>query len=276
MTHPMRFFKMREDSILKSLIIFLAALTYQGSQGQTSSITAPFSTPISCQKHVETFLNNEFSGIPISWERVIDEDSQTQVYRASRELGHWYELQISEQKAPRLFYLSAKHNKDYEWNKKTCALTEREGRGLLFKEQAEGYSFPSLESPENFFTDADLKKVVASGKSGIIYVWSPRMVYSVTEFRVFRDVAKKLKIDFIPVLDPFVSDVEARGAAKSVQAEFKGRRLASVDLYMRSSTLHFPTVFVYGSGKINSKRVIGVLPPEGLKMTIREWLKELN
>lgn len=260
---------MREDSILKSLIIFLAALSYQSAYGQVSFIPKPFGPSTPCQKQVEKFLKNEFSGNLISWERVIDEDSQTQVYRASRDLGHWYELQISAASAPKVFYLSEKQNKDFVWNKKTCALSQSEGRGLMFNEQ-------TGIAQDSSFTDADLQKAISSGKSGIIYVWSPRMVYSVTEFRVFRDVAKKLKVDFIPVLDPSVSDGEARSAAKSVQAEFKGRRLASVDLYMRNSTLHFPTVFVYGNGKINSRRVVGVLPPEGLEITLKQWMKELN
>lgn len=260
---------------MKSLFLILAVLSYQSAQGQTLLIPTPFRAPIPCQKQVSAFLKNEFSKDGIQWERVVDQDSQTQVYRASRDLGHWYELQVSEKNPPKIFYISSKLNKNFEWNKKTCAMTQSEGRGLMFKQETAG-ARPADSAPESFFTDSDLKNLVASGKSGVIYVWSPRMVYSVTEFRVFRDVAKKLNIEFVPVLDPFVHESEARGAAKSVQAEFKGRRLASVDLYMRNSTLHFPTVFVYGNGKINSRRVIGVLPPEGLEITFKEWLKELN
>lgn len=230
----------------------------------------PAGKKVLCEKSLLEKINSEFSSVTPKWSREVDTNSVTSTFRASRDIGEWYELQISDIDAPKLIYLSDKKTKDFVWDSKTCKFETVEGAGLvLFKQDK--------KHPVDSFTDADLKKILAKkSNKGIIYVWSPRMVYSVTEFRMFRDVAKKKKIEFTAVLDPVVDVKEAAAAAKKVHADFRGRKMASVDLYMRNATLHFPTVYVYANGKVNSHRLIGVLPAAGLSMSIDKWMEELK
>ncbi|HEY1079181.1 MAG TPA: hypothetical protein VGE46_03755, partial [Bdellovibrio sp.] len=69
---------------------------------------------------------------------------------------------------------------------------------------------------------------------------------------------------------------EAKAAAKKINVDFKGRKLASVDLYMMEGTLHYPSVFVFGNGKINPHRMIGVLPAETLSQYIDTYMGEIK
>lgn len=224
---------------------------------------------ILCESSLKEKLEIEFSHQSPNWNREVDAEAMTMTFRAAKKIGEWYELQISESAAPKLLYFSANKTKDFLWNADTCQFTTIEGRGLVLFHQEKNY-------PIDSFTDQDLEKLLARKSRGIIYVWSPHMVFSFTEFRTFRDVAKKKHLEFIPVLDPSAGVREAAAAAKKVHAEFKGRKLASVDLYMRNATLHFPTVFVFANGKINTHRLIGILPKKGLAQGIDQWMEELK
>lgn len=225
---------------------------------------------IACEKNVRETIQAEFAGKSPRWTRVIDADSMTKSFRAPKQTGQWYELHLSERNETKLFYISSEKSKDSIWNSKSCAKPEiREGSGLVLFEQ-------DKKRPINSFTDKDLAKLLDGKAKGIIYLWSPKMAYSMTEFRLFRDVAKKKNIEFIPVLDPSVDFKEAKAAAKKIDVDFKGRKLASIDLYMMEGTLHYPSVFVFGNGKINPHRMIGVLPAETLSRYIDQYMGEIS
>ena len=269
---------------MKLYVLLLMAVAFKAQAASPILPEVPFKK-IPCEKNVSEFLKTEFAGTTPDWNREIDADSMTRTYRASKKTGQWYELNISEKEAPKLYYISADESKDYTWDTKSCSQQVAKHGGLvLFKNDKK----KKVES----FTDKDLEKLLAGKTSGIIYLWSPHMVYSMTEFRVFRDVAKAKGIEFIPVLDPAVDINEAKAAFKKIpvdinsrklasseiktKLEFSGRKLASVDLYMRNGTTHFPSTFVYANGKLNPRRLIGVFGAEGLAQNIDVWMGELK
>lgn len=254
---------------MKFYVLIAMAIASKAYSANAVLPEVPFKK-IPCEKYVVETVQAEFAGKNPEWHRVIDADSMTKTFRAAKKTGQWYELHIAERNEAKLFYISSEKSKDYIWNTKSCAKPEvREGRGLVLFEQ-------DKKRPIDSFTDQDLAKLLETKAKGIIYLWSPKMVYSMTEFRLFRDVAKKKNLDFIAVLDPSVDLKEAKAAAKKINVDFKGRKLASVDLYMMEGTLHYPSVFVFGNGKINPHRMIGVLPAETLSQYIDTYMGEIK
>jgi len=233
-----------------------------------------------CQKEVLTQLKNFFPTTP-QWDRVADVSFDTQAFRASNEVGEWYELHVAEKDMPSVTFFSTAKMAEYKWDDK-CHMTKAPGPGFEFFKQ-------NKKHPIENFSDADLKRVLKTNKKGVIYIWSPRMVYSVTEFTRFKTQIEKKGFEFIPVLDHAVAADEAMAALKKAGVEFKVRtaanvrepssvdyykRLNSVELYMRNANLHFPTLFVYGNGKLQSRRIVGVMTNEGIGKSIDEIMEE--
>lgn len=235
--------------------------------------------PPLCDQQVQSHLQTIFSpGTSPHWSRVVDPDFETTAYRVSTHIGEWYELHVSEGKAPQLLTFSPESTHQISWNEKDCHKDDLAQKPLQI--------FSQEKDPEALaFTDADLKKLLSSGKKGMIYMWSPHMVYSVEQSENYAAVARKKKMEFTAVLDPMVPVAEAAAAMKTQKKAVVGsrriasvsdlRKLNSIDLYMREATLHFPTVFVYKNGKIHPHRIIGVLTPQGLSNAVDQWLEEI-
>lgn len=141
------------------------------------------------------------------------------------------------------------------------------------------------------FNDFDFEKILSEKKTAMIYLWSPRMVYSVSEFTRMRALAEKRNMEFVPVLDPMADSQEAKEAMKKAGVDFQMktaalqrepssinlyRKLNSVELFMRNGTLHFPTVFVTANGKIHSRRLIGVLTNDDLNSSLDQMTGDLK
>jgi hypothetical protein len=237
-----------------------------------------------CKAEVQKELEKVFSGKNPEWERTVDPSFDTQAFRTSTvKTGEWYELQIAEKDTPKLFFYSAAKSSVSSWNK-TCKAATTNKPGLeLFK--AAGMDKSEI------YSDAELAKLMSDKRTALIYVWSPRMVYSVTEFTRMRALAEKRKMEFVPVLDPLVDVSEARAAIKKAGIDFKIRsannlrepssiamykRMNSVDLYMRNATLHFPTVFLVANGKMHSHRIVGVMTNDGMNASLDEMMGELK
>lgn len=220
-----------------------------------------------CRPQVDIQLERSLGNAIPQWNRVADANFETKVFRSPVEkVGEWLELRLAGKKSPELFVLSRDKMIEYSWLS-TCETVSKILPPLeLFKK----------DGLAEAFTDADLEALLKSKKKGVLYLWSPNMTYSVTEFRLFRDVAKKRKMEFIPILDHQAKFVDAKAAAKVVGVDVSGRKLASVDLYMRHGTLHFPTVFVFANGKIHQKRIVGILTATDFDKMLGEWLKELE
>lgn len=241
-------------------------------------------TDYKCKSELQTELTKLFVGKDPAWDRTVDPSFDTQAFRTSMsKVGEWYELQITEMGMPKLLFYSSEKIFTWTWNK-TCKTVKIKGPGLEFFKSAAG-------SKNEIFDDADLVKLMGDKKTAMIYMWSPRMVYSVTEFARLRALAEKRKIELIPVLDPMVDVKEARAALKKAGIDFQiktassqrepssvalYRRMNSVELYMRNGTLHFPTVFLTANGKMHARRLVGVLTNDDLNKSLEEMMGELK
>lgn len=241
-------------------------------------------TDYKCKTEVQTELEKIFAGKEPTWQRTADPSFDTQAFRApSAKVGEWYELQLTEKGSPKLQFYSSTKTATWNWSK-TCKPAHTKAPGLEIFKLASG-------TKDEMFGDSDLEKILAAKKTAMIYMWSPRMVYSVTEFTRMRGLAENRKMDFIPVLDPMVDVKEARAAMKKAGIDFQVKmassqrepssvalykRMNSVELYMRNGTLHFPTVFVTANGKVHPRRLVGVLTNTDLNTSMDEMIGELK
>lgn len=120
--------------------------------------------------------------------------------------------------------------------------------------------------PQNAFTDADLKKLLAQSarhhSSGIIYFWSPHMNYSVTGVKEMKKIAHDMHLEVTFLLDPKA----ALNLNKQVQREqnFPNaymRTVESRELLDRHIMLHFPSMVLYSNGKLMSHWLPGYKQP---------------
>jgi len=99
-------------------------------------------------------------------------------------------------------------------------------------------------------TDAALETLIASGVNGAIYVWSPHMPLSVDGYAAIRTAAERLGAVLIPVLDPAADRRYAAAAARRAGLpDDVLRPFRSVELTLRTMTVHAPTVLLFGDGR---------------------------
>lgn len=132
---------------------------------------------------------------------------------------------------------------------------------------------------QKYFTDASLKKRASGKKLSLIYVWSPKMIYSITEMSVAQNIAKKLKMDFVSVVDQSeeFNDTEKRKLASlgvaesSVQHSFLSQ---SNYLTYSNQVIHYPKIFLVGKNKISEEFIAGVMPEKIWMREIKAWSKD--
>lgn len=102
------------------------------------------------------------------------------------------------------------------------------------------------------FRDNDLQKLVDDKGSALVYAWSPHMALSVLHFAEAQQLAHKLNIEFVPLLDPEAdSEAAKKAAAAHSIPETALRRDATLELAMRGMHIHFPTSIVVSKGHIS-------------------------
>lgn len=144
------------------------------------------------------------------------------------------------------------------------------------------HSFQGDASVENdtakFFTDQNLEKLTQSKKTSMIYIWSPQMIYSMTEFKTAEKLAKSLKLNFVPVLDGEIpEDIDQRKLASinlDSESVAKSLKLQASYLMYSNMTFHYPKIFFAGSNKVSSKFIAGVMPEKIWKAELQKWSKE--
>ncbi len=264
------------------ILIAILPLIFSAQAATASYLPEDIYKNIKCQKELQSHLGSLFSKDP-KWERTVDTSFDTQAFRASEKIGEWYELRVTEGKPPAINFVSTKKGTEYSWSE-SCALATKTLSGFEFFKQ-------SKKNLIDNFSDEDLVQTLQTNKTGVIYVWSPRMVYSVTEFFRVRALVQKKGYEFIPVLDHSATVQEAKDAMKTLGGELKlhvaslqrepssvgpYKKLNSVELYMRNSSLHFPVIYMYSKGQLHPRRIVGVLTDKGLDLAMTEWLGELK
>ena len=225
--------------------------------------------PIKCSQQLEKILVKFDFVADAKWKKTDSISYANKAYKIeSKRIGHWVVIETNNDGVDLVTYESST-KKFYSIKNKDCkSVEEAVSEFKMYDEKIDKKSKP--------FTDNDLVKLIGQNKKGVLYIWSPRMVYSVNHSEDYFQLAKKNKFEFTSLLANDVSFNEADQALKTKKQKFSGRKLASVDLYMRDATLHYPTFLVYNNGQIHSKRIVGINTPEDFQNLINQYATELK
>lgn len=115
------------------------------------------------------------------------------------------------------------------------------------------------------FSDQELR-----GLSGhtLVYVWSPRMMYSVTNMQTASEAAAAAGLSFVALHDARVPENELPALAAA------SRALCSAHLIEREALRHFPSAFVVTSGGVHAYPIVGAMPLHAWVSSIDQRLKQ--
>jgi hypothetical protein len=100
-----------------------------------------------------------------------------------------------------------------------------------------------------FKSDKDIAEFMSKHKSGVIYVWSPRMTLSLRGISEIQKATKELKLALLVLLDKQVRDDELKELRKSLGLELT-TRVDSFEFRMRKIGQHYPAMLVFKDSKI--------------------------
>ena len=118
------------------------------------------------------------------------------------------------------------------------------------------------------FDDVILSKLALTSRPSLVYVWSPRMVLSVTQAHLAAEQAKTLGLQFVPVVDGRLPASEWQAALRKMASTpavdafvlSASEPLCSAQLIGKDAYLHFPTAFVLQNGQIHPQKLVGAMP----------------
>jgi hypothetical protein len=121
------------------------------------------------------------------------------------------------------------------------------------------------------FDDESLREQLSASPSSLIYVWSPRMVLSVTQAHLAEEQASLLGLRFIPLVDGRIPSEEwksaltkAAGVSKTSAEEVAvlgaSQALCATSLIEKDAYLHFPTAFIVQNGILQPHKLVGAMP----------------
>jgi hypothetical protein len=153
---------------------------------------------------------------------------------------------------------------------------------------------PARAQNDSCFDDQYLLKLQTSSKQrgALVYVWSPRMVYSVQNAAIASRAAAAAGLDFVVLHDIRVPSNELLGIRFSGQGQTAQRSkeplaemdwatppfvsplenslpLCSQQLVQRDALRHFPTAFVINAQGIHPHAVVGAMP-------LNAWISSLD
>jgi hypothetical protein len=128
------------------------------------------------------------------------------------------------------------------------------------------------------FSDEELRKLVNGGKAGVIYAWTPGMVYSMDAYADLKKVTSKLGLKLTLVMDPSADPASARKMSRAQGFPLSGndRRMESVELLARGMNIHYPTLVVYADGKLADSEVVGAWPAQRFEERIQAELAQIR
>ncbi len=186
----------------------------------------------------------------------------------TKQIGNWLEIEVAASGAVTLYTIGELVSKETSWNA-NCATKAAVHPGLGTVLAKDGDT--SIKS----FTDTNLEELLAKNGSGVIYVWSPGMSFSAKFLKAYRAWAKSKKMDFAIVVDPRATMREVLAAENTYGFSWERVRMNSVDLYMRSTTIHFPTALVFKDGRIHRSEIVGVMSVHDFESEVQKRLSSL-
>ncbi len=121
------------------------------------------------------------------------------------------------------------------------------------------------------FDDETLQNIAqrsANDTGTLIYVWSPRMVLSVSQAAHAAQAAAQNGLDFLAVHDARVPSAELQAAVARSRAQHEGsaklltasQALCAPQLIERDALRHFPTAFVLTARGTHRFPIVGAMP----------------
>lgn len=108
---------------------------------------------------------------------------------------------------------------------------------------------------------ADLLSHSAQQRGALVYVWSPRMVYSVQNMTLASRAAAAAGLDFVVLHDMRVPPAEIDLATPPFLPLIdSSRALCAKELIHREALRHFPTAFVIGPQGLHAHAIVGAMP----------------
>lgn len=147
------------------------------------------------------------------------------------------------------------------------------------------------------FDDKNLQQLQSKSRGTLVYVWSPRMVYSVQNAAVASRAAAAAGLDFVVLHDTRVPEhaliqsrvaglhvISQRGLESPAEMDLatppfispleSSRPLCSVQLVEREALRHFPTAFVITARGIHRHPVVGAMPWSAWASSLDQRLKQ--
>jgi len=111
---------------------------------------------------------------------------------------------------------------------------------------------------QQWLTDEDVASIVAANDKGVFYAWSPHMPLSVDGYAEITAAVKTLGLSLTPVLSSHANVEYAKDRAGRIDMPEEGFALnRSVELTMRSLTVHAPAILIHANGKFVSPVIPG-------------------
>lgn len=185
-------------------------------------------------KKVESF------GVKSQWVRMIASKPGSFAYRAPIEIGVWAQIIVQKDDVT-VSKMTEANAVVYHYSGETC-------NPQIAVKSAPKDSIPG----ENDLGDADLKKLVASGEKGVIYIWSPHMTLSPKGYHNIKAAAEKLGVKVYSYVDPAATEEAVRKVVSKGRIPASAKtKMHSFDLVMRGATLHYPATFTFKDGKLS-------------------------
>lgn len=242
---------------MNSLLIFILAL---GSLAQAHNLDID-SLLSKCKPATLQELSKY--GSQNLWKEYASEKKQFRTFRSpTKTFGTWIEIQIFKQTSPKLAIINNLITREITLNN-SCASSEKINPGLDFQ-------ITQSAAPATWLNDEVLQKIIKHNPKGLIYIWSPGMSFSAKYYKHFQTVAEKLKIKFIPVIDPNANIASVNKAQKVYGLPESTLKLNSVEIYMREVMTHFPTTLLFKNGKLSHRPIVGVMEVDQLEHRVRQ------
>lgn len=231
-------------------------------------------------------------GAERSWTKAPSQlDGSSTYVSPTRRFGHWVGVRKYQSGELQFLEISKGQFKIHSYSD-TCSSTD-DVRNRDFTRSSKPETGPE-------FTDKDLEKLMERTESyGVIYVWSPGMGYSYSKSidpgggyghtrsgvinakEAMEEVQKVTgkTMTFTALVDPFspralVDKIYAAGNHDLTPEMLK--RMASFDLQMRSMGQHYPSLLVYGNGRIFRQMRPGLTTAESYRKYIEDAVKALQ
>lgn len=267
---------------MKKFLFLLSFLMFGQALSANSNIPwYTFQSKI-CDKNLNEFINhNQISNL--TFREVLADTFSERAFRVnSHSIGHVFEFHFNNERLRKVIKVTNDKMEIAEVNPQSCEFNFVENKFPWYVQKA----FDGKR--ENEFTDNDLRELISSHSSGIIYFWSPKFSYSVEYLPEILKISKKLNLKLTVVADPRVSNTEINQAInkvfnlktnqmmRSIASEDKIKIMKSYDLFMRNGFNHFPVMYYYHNKKIHPHWITGLMTLGGMKEMTKSFAKDLK